>query len=499
MIMNTNEGQTTLGALNSITTAAATQAKAFSGHNLSRQTILLRMPVFDFYRQSAVANERTANNREVTQRPLDSKHARGLSIYLMKGLIHAAQERRNQGGMPPSLVLENMLERLGPQPYFGIQPIVANLRTAGQNGETLQVELLKTDKGEPVGIRTWLGQQDILWIVDGQHRRYGMQILLEFLEGLRTNRRYPPKKDSLYPFEAEDRDLSDEELNAWLECYEVARMFCSVSVEVHLGLDPDQERQLFHDLNRLGKKVDTNLALQFDNSNPVNSFIKHELLEKGLIQVSNDTGRDAASVAEWGNDTGGLKRKELVAVNSILLMNKGNPNGATPVLVNDRLGIAKRFWDAVSQIEGFGEHGARKKTVAAQPVVLKALAKLAYDFAFGRLQNDEHLERLLDRITEVDFSHVNPMWRYYEMSEEERVAACLSKRVDGRPGLDEYLPPLSTGNRDVGTFNEAHLVMIFGAKHNDIFPLLGDMIRWSLELPPREHKITAQDGALVEA
>jgi hypothetical protein len=28
--------------------------------------------------------------------------------------------------------------------------------------------------------------------------------------------------------------------------------------------------------------------------------------------------------------------------------------------------------------------------------------------------------------------------------------------------------------------------MRFGAKHNDIFPILGDMIRWSLKLPSRQ-------------
>ena len=28
-------------------------------------------------------------------------------------------------------------------------------------------------------------------------------------------------------------------------------------------------------------------------------------------------------------------------------------------------------------------------------------------------------------------------------------------------------------------------VMRFGAKHNDIYPILGDMIRWKLDLPSR--------------
>jgi hypothetical protein len=30
--------------------------------------------------------------------------------------------------------------------------------------------------------------------------------------------------------------------------------------------------------------------------------------------------------------------------------------------------------------------------------------------------------------------------------------------------------------------------MRFGAKHNDIFPIIGDMIRWKLNLPKRGEK-----------
>ena len=69
--------------------------------------------------------------------------------------------------------------------------------------------------------------------------------------------------DLLHPGE----DVSPDAMALWNECYEVARAFCTVAVEVHLGLDIEQERQLFHDLNRLGKKVETSLALQFDSSN----------------------------------------------------------------------------------------------------------------------------------------------------------------------------------------------------------------------------------------
>lgn len=46
------------------------------------------------------------------------------------------------------------------------------------------------------------------------------------------------------------------------------------------------------------------------------------------------------------------------------------------------------------------------------------------------------------------------------------------------PGLKSYLPSEETGNRDIGGFNAG--LMRFGSKHNDIFPIIGDMIRYQL-------------------
>ena len=179
-----------------------------------------------------------------------------------------------------------------------------------------------------------------------------------------------------------------------------------------------------------------------------------------------------------------MARKDIVAINSILFLNKTNPKGATPVQVERMYEVARVFWEKVSEIDHFGEMGAKQKTVAAQPVVLKALGKLAYDFAVGRKSNENDLATLLNGIAQIDFSHSNPMWHYYELSEPVR-----KERL---PGLSDYLPD-DDGNRDVGGSDEdGH--MRFGAKHNDIYPILGDMIRWNLKLPNRhaEQKMMAE-------
>jgi hypothetical protein len=109
-------------------------------------------------------------------------------------------------------------------------------------------------------------------------------------------------------------------------------------------------------------------------------------------------------------------------------------------------------------------------------VVLKALAKLVFDFGFSarRPDNaDELLEILLNGITDIDFSHDNPMWRYFDLAAADRESML--------PGLSSYLAATDgSTNRDIGAYQGGF--MRFGAKHNDIYPILGDMIRWKLAL-----------------
>jgi hypothetical protein len=274
-------------------------------------------------------------------------------------------------------------------------------------------------------------------------------------------------------FPAKGAEVSEDEMVIWNEAYDAARSYATLSVEVHLGLDIMQERQLFHDLNRLGKKVDPSLALQFDSSNPITAFIKNRLAGDLAIQISDREPKD------WSEDTGGLTLKDVVAINATAFMNKGNISGATPAVIEPREVQVLRLWERIIEIPHFGSDRAKEQTVAAQPVVLKALAKITYDLNFSNRKPeaaDELFDQFLDGLNTIDFSHRNPMWNYYGMSVEDREKAGLAD-------LGRYLPPDDGANRDVGS--EQSGFMRFGAKHNDIFPLLADMIRWKLQLPSR--------------
>ena len=447
--------------------------KVFVGHNLGYRTFLANMPIHDFFRYSEVAND-PEKGGEIAQRRLDPKHAQSLAAYILKGLLASTiNSKIAQAKEVPDVFF--MLQNLfGKQPYLSLSPLIANIRECDFEGKNIRgVRMVHNE--ETACFKVFLSEKHVLWIVDGQHRRKGMQYVFDFFDHIKTYRNYA-KKFSFLPAGLE---YDDSHLIVWEECFKEARQRCQVAVEIHLGLHAEQERQLFHDLNNLGKRVERSLALQFDNSNPVNLFIKEELIgNMGIDVVEKD-------ITDWNSDTGAISRKDLVAVNAILFLNKTNISQANQANVESRKSVAKQFWESVMAIPYFGEAGARSKTIAAQSVAIKALAKLTHSFAFGREKNTDNLNKLLDGITEIDFGHDNIMWRYYELSEEAR-------NTNDIIALAKYLPAVDGSNRDLGAFQGG--VMRFGAKHNDIFPLLGDMIRWKLNLPARPHVIKELKG-----
>lgn len=484
MIASQNGLPSPLGTLEDVLEIGDTSEKpmkVFVGHNLGHRTFLMQMPMHEFYGMSEVANDVGRDGDTVAQRKLDPVHAAKLAQYMLKGLISAAIERRKYGKLPDLPALDELLSALGRQPYMSIQPIVVNIRNCKPVGVDIRAQrMIDSQTQETAAFKIFLAQRHLLWVVDGQHRRKGMQMIFDFLDHVRATRIYP-KKANIFGLK-DGEAVSADEMTAWEECFTVARTYCTLLAEVHLGLTPDEERQLFHDLNRLGKKVDTNLALQFDSSNPINLFIKEELIDKLQIKVSE------TDVKDWPNDDGAITRKDLVAINALLFLNKTNISGATPSMVEGKTTIAYQFWVAVNAISGVGEARARERTVAAQPVVLKAIAKLVYDFSFSprRPENgDELTADLLSRLTDIDFGHDNRMWQYYTLSDADR-------SLHGLSSLASYLPPEDSANRDLGGLQGGF--MRFGAKHNDIYPILGDMIRWRLGLPARPRNAVSQNS-----
>lgn len=462
-------GLDTLDALSEAGDVNEKPYKVFIGHNLGHRVFTMSVPFRQFKEISDVANDRDMG--PVAQRKLDEGHAKKLASYMLKGLISAARLRReaNNKGVPE--VFDALLRLLGEQPYFSLQPLVCNIRGVSEAGKDIRGVRMDW-QGETAGFKVFLSERHILWVVDGQHRRFAADLCMEFLETVRQTGRYPSKGAVLFP--QKGQAVTEDEMLVWNETYDAARSYATLTVEVHLGLDLHQERQLFHDLNRLGKKVDASLAFQFDGSNPITHFIKNKLVSDLGISITEVEAKD------WSEDTGALLLKDLVAVNAIAFLNKGNISGATPAIVEPREAIVQELWQRIAEIPNFGDNKSKEKTVSAQPVVLKALAKIAYDLKFSNRRPDdadELFEEFLARLPDVDFSHSNPMWNYFNLTEGQKIGASLS-------GLADYLPEDVDGvNRDIGSLQGSF--MRFGAKHNDIFPILADMIRWSTKLPNR--------------
>lgn len=486
MIEQTDDGVT--NSLDALLDEGDHTGRPFSvlvGSNMGNRTLVLSVPMATFHEISEVANKQNLaaipayRDLPIAQRRLDEPHAKKLAIFILKGLLDTIRRKIERAGQTPSPTLLSIQKNIGSQPYISMQPLTANIRSCKFGGDGLRF------KKEGNTIIVYLSDKHVLWIIDGQHRRYAMDMVFEFLKSVVNNGKYPRKLALYVPADDPKREPTSEESQVWSSAFEVARSDCSIVVEAHLGLDFDQERQLFHDLNNLGKTVESGLAYEFDNSNPVNRFIKERLLGNDILKASVV---DADNTVDWVKDEGIIARKDLVAINAILFLNKTTINGATPADINMKEEYGCRFWGAVGLIPHWGEPGAKKNTVAAQPAVLKSIAKLCYDFGYGRDQDAASLERILSAVEDgdIDFSHSNPMWRYFEMTPEDRDSFC--------PGLKDAVTPDEAGtNLDLGNYDASSGLMRFGPKHNDIQRHVGDMIRWKLGLPKRKALIKLQE------
>lgn len=459
------------------------------GSNLGNRTLLVAMPVREFYDKSEVANEQTVESRPefegqpIAQRPLDKAHATSLASYMLRGMVKSALGEFSLRGESAPKGLLDLHRLVGDQAYVSLQPVTVNLRkTQFGNFENLYPK--KNAEGVIVGYQIGLASHHTLMVVDGQHRRFAMDMLYEYGRDVTQFLRYPSRNSQIFPSGRKGEALSPDEKIAWDLVFEQMTSQNTIMVEIHLGLSPIQERQLFHDLNKLVKKVQTSLALKFDTANPINQFVNEQLIDSNLISVSDE------DQADWHNDRGTITRKDLTAINSFLFLGSGSEKKATPADVERMREVALRFWIQVKQIPSFGVEAARSKTVAAQPVVLKSLAKLVRQLS--RLENGrQYVIDLINIIPKVDFAHTNRLWRFYQL---KGTAGELEQLLREFPGLIDYLPSDGEGyNRDIGAFDNQRNWFRFSPRTNDVIPILGDMFRWMIRAPSRlRHELSSE-------
>ena len=481
--MNIEEDSLTIADLGDQLDSQVQTYKAFADENLGNMTLKMTLSLRQFVDMSWVANH--ANNTQnemfkdqpVAQRTLIPAHVKGLAQYTLKGLVNAQFRLMKKQGIEIKPDVAELVTYLPSGPYASMQPIVCNIRDCEFGGKGIKIQQISDKYDNPTGVyKVSLSQKHILYVVDGQHRRAGFEQVIDFLRHVNRSYKYP-KKGIFVPPGYTDDLMSESIHDFWQKVLESALTRSSVAVEVHLGLNADQEQQLFVDLNARSKAVGQSFVNSFDHADPVNKFINEDLIEAGVVNftLSDDDQSD------WHKDKGQLKRKDIKQICALLFLGKTSSNTATPVIINERRTFGLKFWKTLCSVPGFGSEGARAKTVLQQPVVMKALAKLAHDLGYGtpKLRDETALKKLYASISDgtINFGHNDPLWQALLLSTKEREAKF--------PGIEKYVHvPLGT-NLDAGTWDEDNKWIRFGSRHNDIFPRLGDVIRHRLGLEPR--------------
>jgi len=385
-------------------------------------------------------------------------HAQKMAIFIFKGLVNYTVDKYRQANRDVPSEIEAIARYLGTQPYYAWAPVVASIRDDVRN---IAVEVVAGDEGEVI---LKLRSNQMLWVVDGQHRRIAWKLVLDFVNQLIRDRKYT-KSGGLAPSEL--KQVSEDALVFWHEALAYYSERFSITIDMHFGLTIDQEKQLFHDLNNLQKTVAASQAQAFDQSNPINIFT-HHLIEHELFNEVKDRILFDGRV-DW-EDGAWLKLDSLNAINARLFLNKTTISGAKPVEVNEREDAALTFWETVTKIPGIF---SRNESVSAQPALLKALARVYFDLAFGRGADAQLAEKFLQAVPQIDFSHNNPLWDIEHLGEEQ---------LANFAGLPEYLGD-NWRDKSVGERGADGLVR-FGMRHNESILVLPGIIRYLAKLPP---------------
>ena len=359
------------------------------------------------------AEEAGASVDIVTQREIIESHANGLATFILQGLVSATITRGKENGFPASSIatLETLQDRIGRSAHYALPPVTLVLTSAPE------VAPVEAD-GETIATRLRLPAGKLFIVADGQHRREGARKVREFLNEVIGNMR-TPKNAKFYP--AQDAPLSAQEVEAWTAVQETFRSWTMVAYEAHLGLDVDQARQMFTNYNCNVKPVKAATNLEFDQSNPINSWAKSWLLPH---------------LAASGSAREVFDLRQLATINGFLFLGKTSIRSA-PFNVEHLEGKAREFWTSVFQ----SPEWTRADSLIHEVAVLKGLAK-AWFYVFAAKRNNR-----LNRAPQLR--------EYIRSTKFDREWAVKV------PGLENHLVPTDDARQ-----------VRFSPAHNDIVALI---------------------------
>ncbi len=469
---------------------------AIFGENLGNQTLAIQMSINDFIKKTEVFNKTYINDKNLTgsldfeaQRVFIPSHSQEMGLFVLKGLLQREINNLKLENKKIPAALKQMQEETGEQPYAAFQPFVLNIRGCDPNGDDLNATYLQEHKsnstnGEPNShlVKIWIRSHHRLAVVDGQHRRECFIIFKDWLTEIERTDRFP-KKGLYIPSNVKSTDrislVAPEMKEILKKLYDEGLTQSFLKAEAHLGLDEEKERQLFADYNLRGKRPPISVSQEYDRSDPVNNYVKDDLIAKNILKM-NIVNKE---IKDWSKDEGQLVRKDLNSVTSFVLFGKANNKKATPLSVNKKKSEATKFWEVIQKIPNFGQKRSKQKTVAAQTVVQKALARLIWELREDYVKhNSKDLSILYKAIVDgdIDFSHENLNWSALMYDDNDR------KKLF--PGIEKYVYVAPGTNLDAGTYDQENKWTRYGNRHNDILKRIGDIIRFELKLPPRKQK-----------
>lgn len=441
-----------------------------SGWNMGASTLNVTMAMGTFREVALVANEARMvamgeGPEQVAQRQLIPEHAKKLALYILRGLLAGVKARWTTDGKHVPDCLNDLLAELGEGPYQALQPFTANIRNIQEGG--LEFE------DTPAGIILHLHKLQKLFVVDGQHRLRAAELVYEWLNTLLTNAKYPKKGLWI----GDTQEVTAEEMEVWTATMTEFGTTFTVDVTVHLGLSAEQERQLFHDLNVLGKKPSAAQALAFDAANPVSKYVSDRLAPQGFVH--------GLRVVDAGHKKSGTKleepaiyRDDLVNTCALLFRGAFNQSGITPLDVIGHEDYADAFWKALGQQPDWASPAWENRSLLAVPTMIKGMAFLVRSFHNGEEARDKdaaHTKRdaIIKAIADgaVDFTHTNPLWRAYLMKQEQREAAF--------PGIEDYITP-DASREPYGTWDEDAGHLLLGSNTRSVSRYLADLVRYQL-------------------
>jgi hypothetical protein len=441
-----------------------------SGFNMGNSTLNITMAMGTFREVALVANEaRMVSMGEgpegIAQRQLIPDHAKKLALYILRGLLSGVKSKWISEDKHIPDCLNDILSELGEGPYQALQPFTANIRNIQEEG--LEFE------DTPAGTILHLHKLQKLFVVDGQHRLRAGEIVYDWLTTIMSNVKYPKKGLWI----GDTQEVTADEADVWTAVLTQFDTAFTVDVTVHVGLSAEQERQLFHDLNVLGKKPSASQALAFDAANPVSKYVTERLAPGGMLH--------GLRVVDAGHKKSGAKledaaiyRDDLVNTCAILFRGAFNQSGITPLDVLGSEKYADDFWSALAKQPSWDATNRDKLTLLGQPTAVKAMAFLVRSFHNGEEARDRDLahtkrDAIIEEIAKgtVDFSYSNKLWRVYLMSPEQREEVF--------PGIEAYITP-DTVRLPYGVWDDDAGRLQLGPNARDISRYLADLVRYQL-------------------